>query len=214
MRTLLLVLVVVGVSGCADRSRERLTADVRPSYDRETGRLKELAYDANGNGRIDAWTEMDGSAPQRSRIDLNEDGKIDRWEIYGADGSLVKVGFSRSDDGKADAWVFAGPDGKVHRIEISSSGDEQRIDRWEYYDATRGGSDGRGALIRAEEDTTQDGRADKWETYERGVLKTVAFDEDGNGRPDRRLTYAASGVLVIESQPDASGRFARRVETR
>jgi hypothetical protein len=53
-----------------------------------------------------------------------------------------------------------------------------------------------------------------WETYEGGVLKTVAFDEDGNGHPDRRLTYEARGVLMIESQPDASGRFARRVMSR
>jgi hypothetical protein len=157
---------------------------------------------------------MDGAKPLRSRIDANEDGRVDRWEEYGADGGIVKVGFSRSDNGKADAWVFSGPDGTVRRIETSSTGDEHQIDRWEYYDAAVAGPDGRGALIRAAQDTTHDGKPDRWETYENGVLKVVAFDETGNGRPDRRLTYAAAGRLVIESDPDPSGRFTKHVESR
>jgi hypothetical protein len=214
MRRVLIVLSVISLSACSDPAKAQLQATVRPAYDKGTGKLKELTYDANGNGRVDAWTEMDGTRPVRSRIDTDEDGKIDRWEHYGDDGKLVKVGFSRRNQGKADAWVFSGPDGRLDRIEISSTADERRIDRWEYYDPSRSGSDGRGALVRAEEDTTSDGRPDKWETYEQGAIKTVAFDENGNGRPDRRLTYAATGHLVIESEPDASGRFARRVEVK
>jgi hypothetical protein len=150
----------------------------------------------------------------RSRVDINEDGKIDRWEEYDENGGLAKVGFSRTNNGKPDAWAFSGADGKVRRIEISSTGDPSRIDRWEYYDPAESGPDGHGALVRAEEDTTHDGRPDKWETYERGVLKTVAFDESGSGRPTRRLVYATSARVVIESDPDASGRFAEHVEVR
>jgi hypothetical protein len=71
----------------------------------------------------------------RSRIDLNEDGKIDRWEYYDDKGGLTKVGFSRKQDGKVDAWGFSAPDGKLARVEISSAGDETKVDRWEYYDA-------------------------------------------------------------------------------
>jgi hypothetical protein len=214
MRVFLIVLSIVCITGCGLSSRKRSNASVQPTYDKVTGKLKELAYDSNGNGRVDTWTEMNGAVPLRSRIDKNEDGKIDRWEEYDANGGLVKVGFSRSDNGKPDAWVFSGPDGTVRRIEISSTGDEHRIDRWEYYDASLAGPDGRGALVRAEEDTTHDGKPDKWETYEHGTLRAVAFDESGSGRPDRRLTYGAAGVLLIESDPDASGRFTRRVESR
>ena len=76
-----------------------------------------------------------------------------------------------------------------------STGDEHQIDRWEYYDASLAGPDGRGALIRAAQDTTHDGKPDRWETYENGVLEIVAFDENGNGSPDCRLTYAASRLL-------------------
>jgi hypothetical protein len=213
-RTFLFVLSAACVSSCGVPAAERSTASVQPTYDKASGKLTELAYDANGNGRPDTWTEMDGTRPLRSRIDMNEDGKIDRWEHYALDGHLVKVGFSRSDNGKADAWAFSGTDGKIQRIEMSSLGDEHRIDRWEYFDASRSGPDGQGALVRAEEDTTGDGKPDKWETYEEGAIRTVAFDEDGNGRPDRRLTYATAGLLTIESQPDASGRFTRRVAAR
>ena len=157
---------------------------------------------------------MDGTRPLRSRVDSNEDGKIDRWEEYDEKGGLSRVGFSRSDSGKADAWAISGADGKVDHIEISSTGDVRRINRWEYYDASQSGPDGRAGLVRAEEDTTGDGKPDKWETYENGMIKTVAFDESGHGRPDRRLTYLSSGRAAIESDPDASGRFAKRVETR
>ena len=211
-RTLLIGLSLTGVYGCNGAATH--TATIRPSYDNATGRLKELAYDANGNGRVDTWTEMDGSKPLRSRVDLNEDGKIDRWEEYDENGGLAKVGFSRTNNGKPDAWVFSGADGKVRRIEISSTGDSSRIDRWEYYDAAQSGPDGRGALVRAEEDTTHDGRPDKWETYEHGILKTVAFDENGNGRPTRRLIYSSTARVVIESDPDASGRLAEHVDVR
>ena len=211
-RTLLIGLSLTGVYGCNGAATH--TATIRPSYDNATGRLKELAYDANGNGRMDTWTEMEGSRPLRSRVDINEDGKIDRWEEYDENGGLAKVGFSRTNNGKPDAWVFSGADGKVRRIEISSTGDSSRIDRWEYYDAAQSGPDGRGALVRAEEDTTHDGRPDKWETYEHGILKTVAFDENGNGRPTRRLIYSSTARVVIESDPDASGRLAEHVDVR
>jgi len=198
-RALFIGLSFTGVCACNGATTH--TAAIRPSYDQATGQLRELAYDANGNGRVDTWTEMNGSRPLRSRVDINEDGKIDRWEEYDEHGGLAKVGFSRADNGKPDAWVFSGDDGKVRRIEISSTGDSNQIDRWEYYDAAQSGPDGHGSLVRAEEDTNHDGRPDKWETYDHGILKTVAFDENGNGRPTRRLTYSSSARVVVESDP-------------
>jgi hypothetical protein len=193
-------------SACADPQRERIRETTKPTYDKTTGKLTELTYDRNKNGRIDTWTDMDGTRPLRSRIDLDEDGTIDRWEYYGNNGELLKVGFSRKKDGKPDAWAYSGAADKVERIEISSTADEHEIDRWEHYDAA--------GLASAEEDTNGDGRADKWETYEAGALKTAAFDENADGRPDRRLTYTNGQLTLIETEPAASGAYVRKVAVK
>jgi hypothetical protein len=190
---------------CSDPERERLKATTKPAYDRTTGKLTELTYDANKNGRVDTWTAMDGSRALSSRIDRDEDGKIDRWEYYADNGQLAKV----------DAWVFAGGSGNVQRIEISSAGDEKKIDRWEFYDESVAmNADGTGALLKVEEDTNGDGKLDKWETYEQGVVKTAAFDENGDGAPDRRLTYEGATLVLVESVPDANGKFTKRVAVK
>ena len=200
------------LGACSDPDRERLKATTKPTYDRTTGKLTELTYDADKNGRIDTWTDMDAARPLRSRIDRDEDGKVDRWEYYDERGQLVKVGFSRKNDGTPDAWAFAGADGKVQRIELSSSGDEKKIDRWEHYDASAAlDADAAGTLVRAEEDGNGDGRPDKWETYENGAIRTAAFDENADGLPDRRLTYDGATLVSIETHPDASGTFTKRV---
>jgi hypothetical protein len=199
---------------CSDPDKQRLKDTTKATYDQSTGRLKELTYDANKNGRIDTWTDMDGTRPIRARIDRNEDGKLDRWEYYDEKGQLLKVGFSRSDDGTPDAWAFSGADGKVVRVEISSSKDEKKIDRWERYEPKSAAPNGMGALLEAEEDTNGDSKPDKWETYEGGAMKTAAFDENHDGKPDRRLTYAAGALVLIETEPDATGAFKKQVRVK
>ena len=198
--------VCLTVPACSNPEKERLKKTTRPTYDEKTGKLKELTFDQNKNGTIDTWTEMDAARPVLTRMDRNEDGKLDRWEYYNKEGQLEKVGFSRKDDGKPDAWAFAGADGTIERIEISSSADLAKIDRWERYDAN--------GLVRAEEDTNADSKPDKWETYESGAVKSVAFDENGDGKPDRRLTYQAGALVLIETDPDAAGNFAKRLEVK
>ena len=200
------LVVVLSAAGCSDPETERIKKTTIPTYDKKTGKLTELTYDSNKNGRVDTWTDMDGTRALRTRIDLDEDGKIDRWEYYDDKGGLAKVGFSRKKDGKADAWAYSAPDGTLGRVEISSTGDEKKINRWEFYEG--------GGLVRAEEDTDGNGRVDRWETYEGGALKSAAMDENGDGAPDRRLTYAGGALVLIESEPDASGRFTKRVEVK
>jgi hypothetical protein len=209
MRTFFCLAVVctaLSASACSDPDRERIKATTRPTYDKTTGKLTELTYDRNKNGRIDTWTDMDGTRPLRSRIDLDEDGTLDRWEYYGDKGELLKVGFSRKKDGKPDAWAYSGADNKVERVEISSTGDEHKLDRWEHYDAA--------GLVHAEEDTNGDGRIDKWEAYAGGVLKSAAFDENGDGKPDRRLTYANGQLALIETDVNAAGVYAHKVAVK
>jgi hypothetical protein len=197
------LLVTALVPACApDPEKERLKATTKATYDKETGRLRELTYDRNKNGVIDTWTKMDGTKIISSDIDTDENGKIDRWEFYGEGAQLEKVALSRKNDGVADMWLYPAPDGKIARAEVSSA-QAGKVDRWEWYESD--------ALVRAEEDTTSDGKVDKWETYDHGRVVTAAFDENGDGRPDRRLTYAAGGGLVsIESDPDANGNYRKK----
>jgi hypothetical protein len=208
VRTLRLCAVFLAAlaASCSDLEKEREKAGIKPTYDKTTGKLKELTYDSNHNGRVDTWTDMDGALPLRTRIDRNEDGRLDRWEYYDPKGQLQKVGFSRKDDGKPDAWAYSGADGKIERIEISSAADEKKIDRWEHYEAA--------GLASAEDDGNADGVIDKWETYQAGALKTAAWDDNGDGKPDRRFTYEAGTLLTIESDPDAAGNFTKRAEVK
>jgi hypothetical protein len=206
-RWLLLVLAPMALAGLScsrDLDRQHLERTTRATYDQATGRLRELTYDADKNGKIDTVTFLDGTKVIRTEIDRNEDGRVDRWEYFGANGRLEKFGISRADNGVADAWAYTGADGTTERLEISLKHDE-RIDRWEHYEAS--------VIVRAEEDSTGDGRPDKWEVYQSGTLVSVSLDNDGNGRADRRLTYNAEGQLArIESDPDAVGAFRTQVD--
>jgi hypothetical protein len=189
--------VVLGAVGCrneANEARKRIT----PEYDQNTGKLRLLKYDANGNGKIDTWSYMDGARVMRIEIDSNEDGKIDRWEYYDADQHLEKVGFSRASDGKEDAWSFNTPDGAIERIEVSTRRDG-KVNRIEHYQ--------QGRLTSAEEDGDGDGAIDKWETYDGDRLAVVAFDTVHRGTPDRRLIYGADGGAHIEVDASGDGHF-------
>jgi hypothetical protein len=208
-RALLAIPTAVIAIACADAEKERLIKTTVPTYDKATGRLTQLTYDADRNGHVDTWTSMDGTKALSSRIDRNEDGKIDRWEYYNETGALVKVGFSRKDDGNVDAWAFSGSSGQVERIEFSSTGSESAIDRREYYQPSQSAT-AQPTLVRADLDADNDGRIDRWETYQDGALHTIAYDQDADGVPDRRLTYAHAALVLIESDPDGTGGFATR----
>jgi hypothetical protein len=153
---------------------------VQANYDKDTGKLSQLTVDAKKDGKPNIYSYMDGTKFVRIEIDNDEDGKIDRWEYYGPDQKLEKVGSSRLNDGKPDLWAYQAADGSVAKIEISSKRDG-KIDRVEFYE--------KGALVRAEQDSDGDGRPDKWETYADGAVATVGFDTKHTGTPDRVIDY-------------------------
>ena len=190
-------MIAAGTAACGRTNRDAATR-IEPVYDQQTGKLKMLKYDSNGDGRADTWSYMDGARIVRIEIDQDGDGKIDRWEYYGADQKLEKVGGSRSNDGKEDAWSFPGSDGKVARIEVSTRRDGH-VTRVEHYRNDQ--------LVAAEEDANDDAVMDKWETYVDGRLASVAFDTAHRGKADRRLVYAADGAARLEVDSTGSGVF-------
>jgi len=183
VQRILLSALTLTVLGCGSPPESQ---QVQAEYDKQTGKLRQLTYDSNKNGKPDSFSYMDGTKVLRVEIDKDEDGKIERWEYYGADQKLEKVGLSRFNDGKVDEWAYQAPDGTVAKIEISTKHDG-KVNRTEFYEKS--------ALVRAEEDTDGNGALDKWETYSNGLLTSVAFDTEGTGRPTRRLVYGKDGTL-------------------
>jgi hypothetical protein len=173
---------------------------IKAEYD-DTGRLKQLFYDRNKNGRVDTVAFMDGTRFVRIEIDSDEDGLVDRWEYYGAGQKLEKVGISKANDGQPDTWVYRDVKDTVSKIEISTRRNGN-VSRTEYYENN--------SLARAEEDSDGNGKVDRWESYDNGVLRAVAFDTTGSGRPERRLVYAANGTLErLELDPNAPASGAQ-----
>jgi hypothetical protein len=179
-------LAALTLAACAGGPGERSeTAGVKATYSKTTGKLELITYDTNKDGKVDAWSHMDGTRLVSMDIDRDYNGVVDRWEYYGAGGALEKVGYSRAADGTPDAWAYQGGDGRVARIELSTRRDGT-VNRTEFYEA--------GRLARAEEDSDGDGKPDKWETYRDGALAAAELDTNRDGRPDRRLTYDPDGV--------------------
>lgn len=187
-------------SACGGNGVTPADAAIQPVYDPATGRLQQLRLDSDKNGAVDTVSYMDGTRLIRIEIDKDEDGRVERWEYYGTERRLEKIGFSRANDGKEDAWSFPGPDGSVVRVDISTERDG-RITRTEHYQ--------KGVLTHAEDDDDRDGRPDRWEMYDSGRLSSVAFDTTHRGTPDRRLSYRPDGTAVAEVDPDGDGAFTR-----
>jgi len=174
-----LALLALDVSACADPERERLKATTKASYDSASGKLSELTGDANKNGRIDTWTEMDGNRAVRSRIDTNEDGKVDRWEYYDQAGKVTKIGLSRQGGDRPDTWAYSAADGRIARMEVSSTADEKKIDRWERYEND--------VLVSVEFDENGDGRPDRRLTYRGTELASIETEPDASGQYTKKV---------------------------
>jgi hypothetical protein len=200
------IAVVAMTTACSPATPAHKTT---ATYDQKTGKLRTLSVDANGNGTIDTVSYMDGAQIVRIEVDQNEDGKVDRWDFYGAGRQLEKVGSSRQNDGVMDTVSFYDAHGAVTRTEASTHRDG-RFDHIEYFSG--------GRLIRSADDTDGDGRPDKWDEYavtpgEAGsapqyVVVATSIDDVGQGRPSRRFVYARGGDIArIEIDLRGDGRF-------
>lgn len=136
-------------------------------YDPASGRLKKFDIDQNRNGRIETFSYWDGTRLLRIEVDRDEDGKVDRWEHYGAGNKMVRIGSSSRDDEIEDTWTYPDDNGLLRMVESDADRDG-RIDRREFYAAQPGHAEGR-------------------------VITIVEMDFDKSGQPARRLRYRADG---------------------
>lgn len=93
-------------------------------------RLEPL-LDRDGDRRADTQTlkGADGK-PVVAEIDTDFDGIVDRWELFGPDGGVERLGLSRRAKGRRDLWVALDASGAVRRRELDDDGDG-RIDHAE-----------------------------------------------------------------------------------
>lgn len=197
LRGSVLTVALVAAVACApgQRSHSGIPPSIAPVYDQATGRLTELRYDANHNGRTDTVSYMNGPRVVRVEIDQDEDGVVDRWEHYDGEGHLVRVGFSRTGDGHENAWSYADAAGRITRIDMA--GADGRISRSEHYEAA--------TIVAAEEDSDRDGVVDRWEAYDHGRLVRLSFatgQGDRTSRPTQTLIYAVDGSVRTESSQE------------
>lgn len=147
------------------------------------GRLLRLLQDGNGDRRADVSIIYGaGGTPERVESDLDGDGAVDRWEVFGPRG-LEKLGSARRSRGQVDLWETIEGE-RVVRRELDDDGDH-RFERDELWDAT--------GLVSVALDTNGDGRMDRWQQWQARVLRSEAIDLDGDGRADRRLEFAPDG---------------------
>jgi hypothetical protein len=170
-------------------ARDRVT----PVYD-AGGAIRRIDYDTDRDGRVDMRAYLANGQTVRIEADGNGDGVVDRWEYYGTDGELDRLGTSSESDGVEDTWVVQ--TGDQMRVDISTRRDGV-ADRHEMHE--------KGTVVRAEQDTNADGRIDQWQRFEHGKLRELLIDSTQvSGRPDRRLVYAENGVLQRVESPTSS----------
>jgi hypothetical protein len=180
-----LLAAALGAAACGATVEDRLAANgISPVYNPRTGALEQLLSDRDGDGRKETRAYMEGATIKYIEIDRNGDGAPDRWEYYSSP--------TAAPGGAAPANVID------HAEEANGPG--RAITRREFY--------ADGVIRRVVDDTNFDGRPDKWETYDRGVLASVELDLNGAGLPTQRLVYDAAGtVTAVLSDPTGTGVF-------
>src|SRR6187549_19117 len=68
-RSLCAAALALAVAAGACRASPPGSERIQPVYDKATGKLQLLKYDANGNGKVDTWSYMDGTRVVRIEID-------------------------------------------------------------------------------------------------------------------------------------------------
>jgi hypothetical protein len=104
------------------------------SYNPQTGRLTELTYDVDNDGKRETRAYLDGTRLVKVEADENGDDRIDRWEYYTPgrpDAMLERVESSTRRDGIVSRRQYY-ESGVLARAEEDTDGDGV-VDKWDTY---------------------------------------------------------------------------------
>jgi antitoxin component YwqK of YwqJK toxin-antitoxin module len=125
-------------------------------------------------------TKRPSLKPREIKSDTNYDGKIDRTEVYDAEGNVQSVEVDTNADGKVDEWLEF-KDGVRTQGKRDMDGDGDADVFLEYNEA--------GELTQLKSDTSGDGEIDEWVFYENGEPKSAEKDTNGDGKADTWIEY-------------------------
>lgn len=185
--------------GCS-ADREAAKKRIAPEYDTD-GKLHLLKYDSKGTGRVDTWSYMDGARVVRIEIDSDDNGSIDRWEYYGADQQLERIGLSKSKDGRVDRVEYYDQDVLVRAEEDTDA--DGRLDKWETYEAAR--------LASVAFDTLHRGVPDRRLTYGASGTARMELDLAGDGHllPTTAAARKARPIPLPIDAPTVTSAFQK-----
>jgi hypothetical protein len=113
-------LLAIAAAGCArapaagppgyhlvERDRYQALYDAR-------GRIVRLLQDEDGDGRAEAQVlYWPNGLPRQGELDTDRDGRVDRWEVFGTDGKLERVGTATAGAGAPQVWEHLDAAGRV-----------------------------------------------------------------------------------------------------
>ena len=130
-------------------------------------RTREVQIDLDGDGVMESASASDAKGGVRVGVDLDKNGTIERWEYYGADARIERVGTSSTGNGVEDTWSYPDAAGLLLKEEFDTDQDG-RIDKRHLYVAPP-------------------------ESPSARVLSVVEMGIDRSGRPERRMYYRPDG---------------------
>lgn len=121
-------------------------------------------------------------------VDVNNDGKPDIRRVYDGAQEVCRIS-DLNRDGKPDMFEYYDKTGQLRRREADYD-DNGIVNAIEIYE--------NGKLVRAELDTTNQGKIDTWDTFDPVTGKRVKRERDatGDGRVDQWWTYNGDQVTI------------------
>lgn len=121
-------------------------------------------------------------------VDVNNDGKPDIRRVYDGTQEICRIS-DLNRDGKPDLFEYYDTTGQLRRREADYD-DNGIVNAIELYE--------NGKLVRAELDTTNQGRIDTWDTFDPTTGKRIKRERDatGDGRVDQWWTFDGEKVTI------------------